>query len=95
MSLLFIHLCVLQKRKNNCIAVIGDGAITGGMAYEAMNHAGFLDTNMIVVLNDNQQVRRVNSLPVWRLTSVYPGALSPNTVFWRYQTLRISLCNML
>ena len=27
------------------------------MAYEAMNHAGFLDTNMIVVLNDNQQVR--------------------------------------
>ena len=45
-----------QKRNNNCIAVIGDGAITGGMAYEAMNHAGFLDTNMIVVLNDNQQV---------------------------------------
>ena len=37
--------------------VIGDGAITGGMAYEAMNHAGFLDTNMIVILNDNQQVR--------------------------------------
>ena len=36
--------------------VIGDGAITGGMAYEAMNHAGFLDTNMIVILNDNQQV---------------------------------------
>ena len=47
----------LQKRKNHNIAVIGDGAITGGMAYEAMNHAGFLDTNMIVILNDNQQVR--------------------------------------
>jgi 1-deoxy-D-xylulose-5-phosphate synthase len=47
---------MLQKRNNNCIAVIGDGAITGGMAYEAMNHAGCLDTNMIVVLNDNQQV---------------------------------------
>lgn len=45
-----------KGRKNNCIAVIGDGAITGGMAYEAMNHAGFLDTNMIVILNDNQQV---------------------------------------
>jgi 1-deoxy-D-xylulose-5-phosphate synthase len=42
--------------KNNCVAVIGDGAITGGMAYEAMNHAGFLDTNMVVILNDNQQV---------------------------------------
>jgi transketolase N-terminal domain/subunit len=41
------------------IAVIGDGAITGGMAYEAMNHAGFLDTNMIVILNDNQQARCV------------------------------------
>lgn len=38
------------------ISVIGDGAITGGMAYEAMNHAGFLDKNMIIVLNDNQQV---------------------------------------
>ena len=48
----------LQGRKNHCIAVIGDGAITGGMAYEAMNHAGFLDKNMIVVLNDNQQVSR-------------------------------------
>lgn len=38
------------------LQIIGDGAITGGMAYEAMNHAGFLDTNMIVILNDNQQV---------------------------------------
>jgi len=45
-----------KNRNNSCIAVIGDGAITGGMAYEAMNHAGFLDSNMIVVLNDNQQV---------------------------------------
>ena len=48
-----------QGRKNHCVAVIGDGAITGGMAYEAMNHAGFLDKNMIVILNDNQQVRPV------------------------------------
>lgn len=47
----------MQGRKNHCIAVIGDGAITGGMAYEAMNHAGFLDKNMIVILNDNQQVQ--------------------------------------
>ena len=45
-----------KNRNNSCIAVIGDGAITGGMAYEAMNHAGFLDSNMIVVLNDSQQV---------------------------------------
>jgi 1-deoxy-D-xylulose-5-phosphate synthase len=45
-----------KNKKNSVIAVIGDGAITGGMAYEAMNHAGFLDTNMIIILNDNQQV---------------------------------------
>eukprot|EP00803_Ostreobium_quekettii_P003779 evm.model.scf_329EXC.3 EVM.evm.TU.scf_329EXC.3 scf_329EXC:35635-43179(+) len=46
----------LKNKKNHVISVIGDGAITGGMSYEAMNHAGFLDKNMIVVLNDNQQV---------------------------------------
>jgi 1-deoxy-D-xylulose-5-phosphate synthase len=45
-----------RGKKNNVVAVIGDGAITGGMAYEAMNHAGFLDKNMVIVLNDNQQV---------------------------------------
>lgn len=47
---------LLHKRRNNCIAVIGDGAITGGMAYEAMNSAGYLRTRMIVILNDNGQV---------------------------------------
>mmetsp|Transcript_58548 Transcript_58548/g.68374 ORF Transcript_58548/g.68374 Transcript_58548/m.68374 type:complete len:736 (+) Transcript_58548:110-2317(+) len=47
---------MLNKRKNNNIAVIGDGAITGGMAYEAMNSAGYLKNRMIVVLNDNGQV---------------------------------------
>lgn len=36
------------------IAVIGDGAMTAGMAYEALNHAGVLDSNLIVVLNDNE-----------------------------------------
>lgn len=35
------------------IAVIGDGALTGGMAFEGINHAGSLDTNVLVVLNDN------------------------------------------
>jgi 1-deoxy-D-xylulose-5-phosphate synthase len=40
--------------KRNCVAIIGDGAMTGGMAFEAMNHAGALkDTNMLIVLNDN------------------------------------------
>jgi len=35
------------------VAIIGDGSITGGMAFEAMNHAGVLDTNLLVILNDN------------------------------------------
>jgi 1-deoxy-D-xylulose-5-phosphate synthase len=35
------------------VAIIGDGALTGGMAFEAMNHAGVTDTNIIIVLNDN------------------------------------------
>jgi len=46
----------MKGRKNNVISVIGDGAITGGMAYEAMNNAGYLDSNMIIILNDNKQV---------------------------------------
>lgn len=45
-----------KGKANSVVSIIGDGAITGGMAYEAMNHAGFLDKNMIVILNDNQQV---------------------------------------
>lgn len=51
------------KRKNNCIAVIGDGAITGGMAYEAMNSAGYLRSRMIVILNDNGQVSLPTGTP--------------------------------
>jgi 1-deoxy-D-xylulose-5-phosphate synthase len=43
----------LSNRSNNVIAVIGDGAISAGMAYEAMNNAGTSDTKMIVILNDN------------------------------------------
>ena len=36
------------------VSVIGDGALTGGMAYEAMNNASRMKTNFIIVLNDNQ-----------------------------------------
>jgi len=39
---------------NNVVAVIGDGSMTGGMAFEALNHAGHLGTDLIVVLNDNE-----------------------------------------
>ena len=43
----------LQRRKNRVVAVIGDGALSGGMAYEALNNAGSMDTPLIVILNDN------------------------------------------
>ncbi len=42
-----------QGSKNKSIAIIGDGAMTAGMAYEALNHAGDIDTELLVVLNDN------------------------------------------
>lgn len=48
-------LAAYQKKEDyQAIAVIGDGAMTAGMAYEAMNHAGDLDANLLVVLNDNE-----------------------------------------
>jgi 1-deoxy-D-xylulose-5-phosphate synthase len=43
----------LDGRKNHVIAVIGDGAMSAGMAYEAMNNAGSMDSRLIVILNDN------------------------------------------
>ena len=43
-----------QGEKRDCIAVIGDGAMTAGMAFEALNHAGDQDANLLVVLNDNE-----------------------------------------
>ena len=43
----------LEGRDNNIIAVIGDGAMSAGMAYEAMNNAGHLKSRLIVILNDN------------------------------------------
>lgn len=44
----------IRKKDNEVIAVIGDGALTGGMAFEALNNAGDLDANLLVILNDNE-----------------------------------------
>ncbi|WP_227766021.1 1-deoxy-D-xylulose-5-phosphate synthase [Zhaonella formicivorans] len=44
----------LSKEQYEVIAVIGDGALTGGMAFEALNHAGHLGTHLLVILNDNE-----------------------------------------
>lgn len=43
----------IQGGKNTVVSVIGDGSLTGGMAYEALNNASRLETNFIIVLNDN------------------------------------------
>nr|XP_043627675.1 probable 1-deoxy-D-xylulose-5-phosphate synthase 2, chloroplastic [Erigeron canadensis] len=74
----------LLGKHNHVIAVIGDGAMTAGQAYEAMNNAGFLDSNIIIILNDNRQV----SLPTATLDGPAPpvGALSRSLT--RLQTSR-------
>ena len=43
----------LQHKSDTSIAVIGDGALSGGMSFEAMNHAGDTDANLLIILNDN------------------------------------------
>ena len=43
----------LQQKSDTSIAVIGDGALSGGMSFEAMNHAGDTDANLLIILNDN------------------------------------------
>nr|XP_043627590.1 probable 1-deoxy-D-xylulose-5-phosphate synthase 2, chloroplastic [Erigeron canadensis] len=74
----------LLGKDNHVIAVIGDGAMTAGQAYEAMNNAGYLESNLIIILNDNRQV----SLPTATLDGPAPpvGALSQSLI--RLQTSR-------
>ncbi|MBQ2409080.1 MAG: 1-deoxy-D-xylulose-5-phosphate synthase [Bacilli bacterium] len=44
----------MDKKKHNVVAIIGDGSIGNGLAYEALNHIGSTDTKLIVILNDNE-----------------------------------------
>ena len=55
----------LKHEDSNIVAIIGDGALTGGIAYEALNHAGKANTNLIVILNDNEMSisKNVGSMP--------------------------------
>lgn len=64
----------LLGKNNHVVAVIGDGAMTAGQAYEAMNNAGYLDSDLTIILNDNGQV----SLPTATVDGPAPpvGALS-------------------
>ena len=50
----FVKAREIMQENNYIIPIIGDGSMTGGMAFEALNNAGRLDSNLIVILNDNQ-----------------------------------------
>ena len=43
----------IQQKTDTSLAIIGDGALTGGMSFEALNHAGDTDANLLIILNDN------------------------------------------
>ena len=62
-----------KGEKRHCIAVIGDGAMSAGMAYEAMNNAGAMDVDLLVILNDNEMSI---SRPVGALTNYLARLLS-------------------
>ena len=63
----------LKKEDKKVIAVIGDGAMTGGMAYEAMNNSGLLKSDLIVVLNDNNMSIAPN---VWQISNYFTEMIS-------------------
>ena len=63
----------MKGEKRHCIAVIGDGAMSAGMAYEAMNNAGTMDVDLLVILNDNEMSI---SPPVGALTNYLARLLS-------------------
>ncbi len=60
-------------KKYRVVAVVGDGAMTGGMAYEAMNNAGLLKKNIIVVLNDNRMSIAPN---MWAISNYFTEILA-------------------
>lgn len=63
----------LKKNNRKSIAVIGDGAMTGGMAYEALNNSGVLKSNVVVVLNDNNMSIAPN---VWQISKYFSEMIS-------------------
>ena len=76
----------LSNDKNNVIAVIGDGAMSAGMAYEAMNNAGALKSKLIVVLNDNDMsIAR----PVGAMSNYLAKLLSGKIYFSLRETIKM------
>lgn len=62
-----------NKDDKRVVAIIGDGAMTGGMAYEAMNNTGLIKSNMIVVLNDNRMSIAPNN---WQIANYFTEMIS-------------------
>jgi len=71
----------MRKEKHEVVAVIGDGAMSAGMAYEAMNNAGSLGTRLIVILNDND-------MSIARPTGAMSSYLSRLISSHKYRSLR-------
>ena len=76
----------LSNKSDNVIAVIGDGAMSAGMAYEAMNNAGASKTKMIVILNDNDMSI---SKPVGAMRSYLAKILSTKIYFSLRETIKL------
>ncbi len=76
----------LSNKSDNVIAVIGDGAMSAGMAYEAMNNAGISKTKMIVILNDNDMSI---AKPVGAMRSYLAKILSGKMYFSLRETFKL------
>ncbi|NLM01471.1 MAG: 1-deoxy-D-xylulose-5-phosphate synthase [Treponema sp.] len=74
----------LLQKEGKVIAIIGDGALTGGMAFEALSHAGQIAKNLIVILNDNQ-------LSIGQNTGSLSRYLSRLTMTSTYQNFRYKI----
>ena len=76
----------LSNNNNNVVAVIGDGAMSAGMAYEAMNNAGALKSKLIVILNDNDMSI---SRPVGAMSNYLAKLLSGKLYFNLRETIKM------
>ena len=71
----------INNKKSFTVAVIGDGSFTGGLVYEALNNAGGKDTNLIVILNDNE----MSISPNVGSMAMYLAAARTNPVYYRFK----------
>lgn len=73
--------CLKGEKDRNIVAVIGDGALSAGMAYEAMNNAGSLDAPLLVVLNDND----MSIAPPTGAMSAYLSKLASSSTYLTFR----------